>query len=307
MPVARHLAGGFDALRRIAGLLLALAWLIGQTVRDRHPALLWFYFIPALLPALFLPAWLAWNRDLSAPTRLAVALVAALAWARILLLDVAWHSPPPAQPGEIRLVHWNIARGAGGLARAGRTLARDDADLYVLSEFPRPVDAVAWSRATLDRPFAYADQSMALISRFPFDLTGTMPLEGGRCWTARVHAPRGLLDVWLVDLQSHPLLDRHRPCAQLAARVAARPGTVPLLIVGDFNTPRDASSLDPLRARLRLAADAAGRGWPYSWPLPLPVYALDHAWATPDLDLLAHRYAAAPASDHLRQIVRLRR
>jgi endonuclease/exonuclease/phosphatase family metal-dependent hydrolase len=119
----------------------------------------------------------------------------------------------------------------------------------------------------------------------------------------RVSTPKGPLDVVAIDLVSHPTLARLAPITELSDWIAKRPVPIPLLVLGDFNTPRDATSFEPLRRRLRHAYEIAGRGWPYSWPVPLCVYSIDHAWVTPSVRVLTYTMKMSMLSDHRRQVM----
>ena len=50
----------------------------------------------------------------------------------------------------------------------------------------------------------------------------------------------------------------------------------PDLVVGDFNAPRRSRALCELPGGYRHAYDTAGSGCGYTWPVPVPTYALDH-------------------------------
>ena len=130
-----------------------------------------------------------------------------------------------------------------------------------------------------------------------------MPVRTGRGWRARLATPQGELDILLFDVVSHPTLDRRLPMQDLVSWLDQRRSRQPLLVVGDFNTARDSLSFDPLRQRLRNSYEEAGRGWPYSWPMPLPLYAIDHCWYSTGVEIHQSHYRWSLLSDHRRQVI----
>jgi endonuclease/exonuclease/phosphatase family metal-dependent hydrolase len=281
-----------------------LAWLIGWLIGDSANAWVWLYYLPAPIVAPLGLAWCWWSRR-SAPRTLhritlAIALFAVF---KVGVLDTCWHRAAAPSPEALRVVHWNVAHARFGRFPILSVLKGDQPDLVALSESTY-ANALAWEvQHDLGLAHTFQDQGMTLLSRHPFETRGTIPMPNGRAWWARVATPRGPLDVVLVDLISHPRLNRKVPLDRLAAWVTQHEPGIPLLILGDFNTPRDARAFRPLRAQLQHAYESAGRGWPYSWPLPYPCYSLDHAWHSTELRITNYRLRAARVSDHLRQVL----
>jgi endonuclease/exonuclease/phosphatase family metal-dependent hydrolase len=117
----------------------------------------------------------------------------------------------------------------------------------------------------------------------------------------------GYIEVLAVDFVSDPRRSRRERVARLARWTKRRARNAPLLIVGDFNAPRDSIHFEKLRKRgLKHAYEEGGRGqWPYTWPLPCPFYAIDHAWLY-RLYPASYRLVRSSSSDHSRQIMDLR-
>ena len=296
--------------RAVDALLLAAAacWVAGRLLDDSDLRAQWLAYLPGLPLALLAGGWMLARRRAAPLFRALLGLFAAAALADFLLHEVRWHPDPPPAPGELVVEHWNIARGAWGLPRVLATLHDDAPDLLLLSELPhQPGFTGEIARAT-GLPHVRALENLLIASRTPIHVReGKVPLRNARGWSADVEVPGGRLRILLLDVPSRPDLDRLSMADAVAEWVARQPPDLPLLVVGDQNTPRRAGSLEPIRgAGLRHAYEEAGRGWPFSWPLPFPCFALDHLWLGPGVRAVAFLYRAATASDHLRQIARLR-
>lgn len=292
-------------LRRALLPMLGAVWLAGWIVGEREAPWLWLYFIPApvILVCGLIDLFVS-RHDLRRWRTLPVLILTALAAWKTAGFDSRWHPRRVSSPDHaIRVVHWNIARAPFGYFSMFNQLRKDRPDLVILSE-SAPGDFWPNRRhSMLDLPFSFCDQGMAVLSRFAIEPQGTIPLPNARAWWARIALPDGPLDLVMCDLLSHPTLNRRAALEPLARWVGQHDSTIPLLVVGDFNTPRDARSFEPLRAHLRHAYEIAGRGWPYTWPLPFPVYSLDHAWVSGDITVHRYRLRTAPISDHRRQVL----
>ncbi len=292
-------------VRRALVPLLGAAWLAGWILGERDTLWIWLYFIPSplVLAGGLFDLFLSRHSLRRWRTFPVVALTLLAAW-KTLCRDTRWNRPDRAPPaGAIRIVHWNVAHVPFGYYPVFSHLRRDRPDIVLLSESPPGEYWADWSLAELGLPYVFHDQGMTLLSRFDLEPQGTITLPSARAWWARIALPDGPLDLVACDLLSHPLLNRQTVLDPLARWIGGRDAAVPLVIAGDFNTPRDARSLQPIRARLRHAYEVAGRGWPYTWPLPLPAYALDHAWVSPDVTVHRYRLRSAPISDHRRQVM----
>lgn len=71
-----------------------------------------------------------------------------------------------------------------------------------------------------------------------------------------------------------------------------------LIVLGDFNTPRESVFFIPLRAEMTHAFEAAGRGLAETWPLPLPMLNLDQIWTNRGLRVRHCEHGYSFRSDH---------
>ncbi len=299
-------AGLLRAAARVIDFALpaaGLGWLAGRALGDASVWAQGLHYLPGLPLSLLLALWLGLRPSAGPGRRRLAAGCALLMVAEVLVAEVRWTRPPGPQPGDLKFVHWNIARGARGIDGVLATLARDQPDLLALSELPREEDFPARVRQHTGLPHVQVVQGLLLAARTPIVVRERkVPLENARGWAADVEGPGGGLRLLLVDVPSRPDLERRVMAESIARWVDRQEPGRRLLVVGDFNTPRRAPSLRPLRERLQPAWQSAGTGWPFSWPLPLPCYGLDQLWCGRDLAVHEHRYRLSWSSDHLRQV-----
>lgn len=301
MRLIRHATPHLRRLLAIALPAGGLLCLAGICFRDRTPAMQWLFFIPPLPVSLALVFGALAVRERSVWWRTLALLLAGLLAHKVLAVDTRWRRTAAAEADTIRVLHWNIARGLMGYDALFAQIRRDRPELLILSEVGHAPDLAERIRTGTGLPFVNVSAGMALASQYLLIPRGPIPLISGRAWEADVLSPRGTLRVALVDVSSRPSLDRRQPALGLAEWLARVPTNQALLVAGDFNTPRDALALTPLRGRLRHAYEESGSGWPYSWPLPLPCYHLDHVWVGGPVRSVGQRYRWSLRSDHLRQ------
>ena len=114
-----------------------------------------------------------------------------------------------------------------------------------------------------------------------------------------IHAEvRGhLLTILQVDVAPQPFRRRIYAFTELAAIIRPHLGEN-VLVLGDFNTPRESVSLDPLRAEMTQAFESAGDGLAETWPMPLPVLSLDQIWSGRRLRPVWCEHGYSARSDH---------
>lgn len=289
----------------IAGIgataLLTLAVLVQLTVRDSvfGPSFL-FYIAPWPVLAAgaaamaFFWRWKKRRRPAAALALLAVAALAA--W-----LQTSWqHHPRPAARGALRVVHWNVSRPATGLPAIARWLRAQDADVITLAE------GHSRRRSTLARWQAELPEYSAV--ELPGEMTclvrGRILAREDRLLAAKsyctlLHAEvRGHpLTILQTDIYGSPFRSRASAFTQLGT-LALDHSAENLLVLGDFNTPRESALLAPLRAHLQQAFESAGHGLAETWPMPLPVLSLDQIWTSPSLHAVDCEHGHSLHSDH---------
>lgn len=293
-----------DYLWAAGALIVCTAWWIGVVWKDEYRATLWFYFIPAIAVIVFGLMWLFLTlRHRFRLVQLYVFFTMIGCFVKVLVIDHAWNRPPSSLPDDnIRILHWNTAWGALGVESIVRTMQLDEPDIIMISEPPRldMISDIAYHALGMEHIFT--DAGMTIASHYPVTYLGPVPLDAGVAWHVRVDTDHGPLEFIAADLISRPNLHRHGPLKGLASWIAARTNQLPVVMVGDFNTPHDSDALKPLRKIMRHAYDVRGRGWPYTWPVPLPVFAIDHTWVGPSITVNDYHLKVARYSDHKRQI-----
>lgn len=288
----------------ILGPAIMAAWWIGFCFKDAWlPTRLCFY-LPPLLVAAAGAIWLAaYRRQSSWLLRAFVAATILAAIGKAALTDFEWHSPPASKPpGAVRLLHWNTSWGSFGSDRIWRIIAADQPDICVFSE-PPLADFPWQSQHLYPNGATHTGAGMAIATRYPMQILGSLVIPHVASWHARLTTPSGPLDILAVDFSSSPLMDRHQPLLNVARWIRQHESSIPLIVVGDFNTPRDSIHLAPLRSQMNQAYEQAGHGWPYSWPVPAPMWAIDQMWLSPGLRAVDHGFRYALCSDHLRQML----
>ncbi len=265
------------------------AWALGQIYRDQYAAWERFFHLPApgvVAAGLLLLGLCAVSRH----RRLGLVAGLFLIWPLTIVLayDNHWLIPRipvsdshPTNP--LRLLDWNVWHGMGGWDNVLETLDRERPDILVLAEYT-PSDPVhdqhhLESLNTLllswgwEVPHTFASGSMLIASRFPLLHIERPQLPSSDCVLVDFENDSGEpLRVLALDLPSGLRAHRDPLLRKVKALIT---NTQPDLVVGDFNAIRQATQLQPLPEGYRHAYDAAGSGWSYTWPVPVPVLAID--------------------------------
>lgn len=214
---------------------------------------------------------------------------------------LSWHSgAPSADPVALRVVHWNVARPNKLLPEVTAWLQRQDADFIAVAEaLPKDGSTLQrWAAAFPDYQVHLSQGNLLCLVR-----GGLLETTGG--WLGpsshfarhRAHIRGQDLTILQVDVLPDAHRSRREPLQKLVELVRAEPPGH-LLVMGDFNIPRDSVHLDPLRGELTNCFEAAGRGLIETWPMPFPVLSLDQIWSSPSLPLVRSYAGEPPLSDH---------
>lgn len=283
------------AVLLVAGLVLRL------TTRDAFDGCaLLFYVTPWPVIAVgagVLAVFWAWKkRRLAAWMGAALAVGAGAAW---LGANWFWH-PLPTRRGELRVIHWNASRPTSGLPVVARWLRAQDADVIALAE--------GYRRGFSNRARWQAEMPGYEVAEFPGEMTclvrGRILAQESRMFVRnsygallRVEVRGRALTIFQADITPRPTQSRRNSFRILTDLIEPHFGGN-LIVLGDFNTPRESVHFAPLRAEMTNAFEAAGRGLADTWPMPLPVLSLDQIWGNRRLRPVSCAHGHSLRSDH---------
>ena len=296
-----------DWLWVASALAACLAWWTGWILKDSSRTTVWLFLIPPIFIAICGFLWLFFTlRNRFRIVQLVVFATVIACFIKVLVIDHQWNRPPDQLPEDnLRILHWNTAWGVLGVESIVRTMALDNPDVVVISEPPRldMISDIAYHALGMENVFT--SDGMTVASQYPITYLGEGKVENMAAWHVRIDTDKGSFILVAADLVSRPDLNRIPPMNQLSAWLSTFTNDLPIVLVGDLNTPHDSVSFKPLRAKFRHAYEERGRGWPYTWPVPVSMYAIDHTWVSSDIQVNDYYLKLAKYSDHKRQIIDL--
>ncbi len=281
--------------------VLLLGLLVRLTIRDRTViSALLFYPLPwpvlaggAAVLAVF---WAHLDRRSLSRMSAVLATFALLAWAQ-----TSWRLPPKkTPPAELRMVLWNVSRPSRGLPAIAQWLRTQDGDVLALAEAHRSgaSSLAQWQRELPGYEGVELLGEMTCLVRGKILDVDYRPGPGG-LKSALLHLEvRGYpLTLLQIDIKPSLWKSRRQELSGLIERARPHFGEN-LVVLGDFNTPRESAFLDPLRAELTEAFATAGSGFAETWPMPVPVLSLDQIWSSSRLRAVRCTHAFSLRSDH---------
>ena len=314
---SRKIGINFSGTVRILSIGLVAVWVLGQILRDRNfwTGLMFYFPTPVLVGGLLLLfTFFRTSRRL-----IFGLLIAPLGM--LLGVENQWQRPSsPATPNStmdrhqtpshsdtvthdtptnltpVRLVHWNLARGVMGWEKQWRYIESLHPDVIVLSEIPTLFDA-----ATLTGFDVLVIDGMAVACHGLMTKSGPLVRGGAlQAWHVTCQFSEGSLALMIADMTSRIGLARDPYLRPFVALLADRKIDVS---VGDFNAPRRSLAFCDLPSGYRHAYDAAGVGWSYTWPIPVPCLAIDQCIIGPRLKPVRYQLQSTLLSDHRLQIL----
>ncbi len=300
--LAPFLRKTLDALALALAASLAAGWGLRLTVRDSMPiASTLFYAMPwpvlaALGTALCVVSFSRGRRVVAF-----AAAILAVGGAAGVVVDLAMNPPPRSSPSDARVVFWNVGRPTEDLPRVLDLLRAHDADIIGIDETGEITGEAyrSWQTAFPGYQLARKRSSgMMILTRGEILGTEKGSLgKWGRFLESDVRIRGVLYRVLLVDMEAGPLRSRRTVFRELRDRIVGD-GDGKLILMGDFNTPLDSVHFDVLRPRLAHAFETAGRGYSATWPVPIPVMALDHLWVGREIEVTGCSLGFSLLSDH---------
>jgi hypothetical protein len=279
---------------------LAVRW----TVRDTVPGRLatFHYMTPLVLVAAgcltAAALFAARGRRRIACVALALGIGGGIGWWQACCFSGGSAALTGGPPMEV--VFWNAARGMYGWDGVRETVGRFDAPLIGLVESgPQDADHRRLWRLRCRRHRAvYCGHQILLLVRGEVLRVEYGPL-GRHAWygLAEVVVDGRRLTAVVVDVTSKLEVHRAEPLARVA-RLIEPLARGPVVVMGDFNTPTDSPHFAGIRERYRNAFEEAGRGTSATWPVPVPVLALDQVWLSGAVAARGAEHVSYRWSDH---------
>lgn len=297
--VRRIVAGAAAWLMSVAagaGIIVRL------TVQDHYhlPAIVFYMLSPAsILGCAGFAGVLFWllGRNRNAARMLLVA-VACVVWVG----GTMFHFHPQAERSDqsVRVLFWNVFRGHLGWDAILDLIHDESPDIVVLAETGKPrVSKDFWTEYCPDYDHcATFPHQVVVLSKYPIDESAILHHSPqGFFGRLQLCIDRDKLALIVCDLPGNPWRRRSESTALLTELAAEYSGT-PAVIVGDMNTPVDSVYIDQLRTRFRNAFSLNGYGYHATWPMPLPVIAIDHCWVSHHIEVAACSIKWTAGSDH---------
>ena len=278
MQTRRHI---YDGL--LIGLVgaLALGLVVRGTVKDELPWIAVVFYL-ARWGILAVMAGMATISAFLARRRFVGGVLLALAVA------LAWNAGSGLAPSRscegrngLRVTLWNIADGQRGWDSILRSARQQRPDILALVE-ARGGDRHFWEEAFPGYHAVALGRGLVVVSRYPLEaprLQEFAPSSYSLEVTAR--SPLGPLRVLVIDVAADIKMHRLETVPLIPGLVPD--GTMPTVVLGDFNTPVDSVTFAPMRARFHYALTTKAGSECNTWPMPLPVLSLDQIWLSRNL------------------------
>lgn len=212
-----------------------------------------------------------------------------------------WRSQPDrSESRDVKVVFWNACRIHRGWDEVTAEVRSWDADVVALVEAGLGTEETRrqWQQGCPGYKVSLLGAGIVLLTRGESGESTVHEFpDGSRARQIQTTIHGQTLNLVIVDIQANPFWSRREPLAHVAEVVKPLAGES-TLVLGDFNTPTDSALLAPLRSEYTLAFDRAGQGYRATWPIPLPVLAIDQAWVSPRVDVTSCKHLWTQASDH---------
>ncbi|KAF0242524.1 MAG: hypothetical protein FD180_3866 [Planctomycetota bacterium] len=302
-PLRPALSRCYHALPTVLSAGTGFCALLHVTVRDRWPVFsMAVYASPPVVMALVLlvasALWVfrrAWRPAIASGG----GALLAVAWWLSTSIVLAPPADGPAPRGLLRGLGWNLQRGKQSWEAVIERIREHDPDVAWFVEAAEEGAPVSprWHEALAGYDRREAAGGILFITKGR--IRESRQWLEGRSSVAefRVTLRGADITVLVADIDGSPWRHRRAAFEVLdAAMAGAPPG--PLLVGGDFNTPRNSAFFDAWRGPMTHAFEARGRGMDGTWPTPIPFLSIDHCWVNDRIDVWSCSLPANPASDH---------
>lgn len=291
--------------------LLVIVWLNGivlrLTLRDSIDLLAPLYYATPWPVLAFLTLPLVW-RVRRQPQMVFGSIVLTHVFLAMWIMEDWRTGQPSRELADLRVAHWNVSRPVGNFPSIVQRLREFDADILAVAEaLPRTGEgAQRWREAFTDYSVQFVPGNLLCLVRGEVAV-GESGWLGPHSYYSRfdVRVKGRELYVLQVDISGVPAQSRREPLAKLA-QITESLRDRPLIVLGDFNTPRHSVHLEALRKKMVNTFETAGLGSGETWPMPLPVLSLDQIWCSKNLVPVRNRHEVTFRSDHRAVVADLR-
>jgi len=290
-----------DTLAVVVAVASGIGLSVRLTVRDGLPLAsnVFYAMPPPLIAALILAAGLVWlgnRRPRVALGCLVVSALTAVLWARGAYHV---HACRPDE-GSVRVLLWNTARGFGGWDAVAERVASFDADIIGLVEAggSGADRREFWARYFPGYDLRLLGGGLVILTRGRIAEHHIRRVaETSSCGEAWIDIEGRSVRVLLVDAVVRPFSNRGEVLNAVFDLARSSP-EVPTIVMGDFNTPLESVWFENARRDFVQAFEQAGNGLLTTWPVPLPVMAIDHVWVSRSARVACAHIGWTWASDH---------
>jgi len=208
-------------------------------------------------------------------------------------------SPGPVHGQPIRIMLYNVQSFRNQIPPAVADIQKARPDVIGLLE------ATTWGKIhgnlrklTAPEYTWTTTRHLALGSRVELIETERIQFgEGGNIFRSRLEWEGREMALWLVDMPAPPLRDAATLFDQLAALLETE--ELPLIVIGDFNTPRQSRLLRRTFAEFHdLSLAPEGPRWLATWRNDMPMWQIDHGFASWHFSPVRAEIVGGTASDH---------
>ncbi len=238
--------------------------------------------------------WLAGKRTRVAQVYFIFTIVCLLAWS---CESFSLNSRVSA-PSNLKLFFWNAASNKSANEIASHIHSFDADVIGIVESGIKKKTETIWKNVFSNYHVEPLADGMALITRGKIlsKERGSLGRRGHfNLLEVALNGER--FHVLLVDLDGDPFQSRSPAFEQLSKMIRSY-SPANLIVMGDFNTPLDSVLFESFRQYLTHAFESGGIGFAKTWPIPLPVLAIDHIWVSKKIKVVNCNLNSSRFSDH---------
>lgn len=294
---------------RIVLVLTLSGVFLRWTIRDSLPGFATLYYMTPL-PLLVVGCLTLFGHDLWRRNRWRT-----LFWCGILILvsmswwqqDFRYAAQKESAHDDIVVLFANLASNEDfdDLAEQIRQLNPDVIAFVEAMSTTSELQAM-WRDSFPDHEWSMVNWGTQLFVKGKVGRPWVKPLKDGTILSRSVMTIRGQeIHCYIADVASTLFLSR-KPAIDTLNQFTDSSGQRPVIIMGDFNTPKDSVHFSSLRTSFREVIEDSGTGYSPTWPWPLPVLSLDQIWVNARVEPVSARLIENPRSDHRMLMARVR-